>query len=56
MHLNDLGSWAVVWITRTKPTTIAVTFFSNRDHAVAYRDLKGGELYLKQSDGSLKRA
>lgn len=55
MNLNDIGSWCVVWLTRTSPTQVVHSFFADRKHAIEYRDQKGGELYLKQSDGSLKR-
>lgn len=53
MHLNDLGPWCVVWFGGD--TRLAHAFFADRSQAIVFRNTKGGELYLKHTDGSLKR-
>lgn len=57
MHLNNLGSWAVVWIVSgPHGNMLSTAFFANRDYAITFRDSVGGELYMKHPDGSLKRS
>lgn len=56
MHLNDLGPWAVLWLDKTGDcVSSAFAFFTTRTAALRFCVFRGGELYVKQSDGSLKR-
>lgn len=53
MNLNDLGSWCVVWFGGDGK--LAHAFFVERRQAILFSNAKGGELYVKLTDGSLKR-
>lgn len=53
MHVNDIGSWCVMWFTAER--RLAHAFFSSRSHALAFQAWSGGELYEKLTDGTLKR-
>lgn len=57
MHLNDTGQWAVMWLnTHAGTARSAWALFQTKDEALVFRNTRGGELYVKHSDGSLKRA
>lgn len=57
MHLNDIGQWAVMWLDKWpgEPARSAWAFFTDRRLAVRFQSERGGELYTRAPDGSLKR-
>ena len=58
MSLNELGPWCVVWLvkcTSTGSSQIAHAFFNRREDALDFQRRTGGELYLKLTDGTLRR-
>lgn len=58
MHLNDTGQYAVLWLSThggTSPAT-AYAFFHVKVQALNFAHRVGGDLYIKQANGELKRA
>lgn len=53
MHVNTVGQWAVVWVTRKQK--LAYAFFFSQLEAQRFQAQTGGEFYQKLDDGSLKR-